>query len=66
MDPRLPINHDLQKAVLIVPPVFCLVATVSLLLRGLARKVANRSLDSSDYIMIAALVSTQRRVMNTA
>lgn len=57
-DPQLPIENGMQVALIVIPVVFGTLATVAVGLRVLARRVSNRPIDASDYIMFVALVST--------
>lgn len=58
MDPQVPIETSSQASLIVVPVVFNLLAVVAVSLRILARRVSNRNLDVSDYMIIAALVVT--------
>lgn len=58
MDPQIPITTSGQTSLIAVPVVFNLLAVVAVALRLLARRVSNRSLDASDYTIIAALIVT--------
>lgn len=56
--PQVPIETRMQVALIIIPIMFGLLATIAVALRILARHISNRRLDASDYIMIAALIVT--------
>lgn len=58
MDPQLPIQSAHQIALIVVPTVFDLLAIGAVALRVFARRVSNRQLDASDYVMFAALFFT--------
>lgn len=58
MDPEIPIRTSQQASLVVVPVVFSLLATAAVALRILARRVSNRSLEASDYVMITALIVT--------
>lgn len=58
MDPQIPIQNTQQVALIVVPIVFDLLAIAAVALRVLARRVSNRRLDASDYVMFAALLFT--------
>lgn len=58
MDPVIPIKTSSQASLVVVPVIFGLLAAAAVALRVLARRVSNRRLDASDYVMIAALVVT--------
>lgn len=57
-NPQIPIENEMQVALVVVPIVFSLLASIAVGLRVLARRIAHRRLDASDYIMFAALVFT--------
>ncbi len=52
-----PVERDSQRAVLGVAITFTSLAVISCGLRALARRIAHRSLDSSDWCIFAACVS---------
>jgi hypothetical protein len=54
---RFAIERSDQVSLLAVAAVFLVLQTIAIILRLLARRIANRTLDVSDYLMIAAWVS---------
>lgn len=56
--PQVAIETSMQMAMIVVPVLFGLLATTAVGLRVLARRIANRRLDASDYLIMAALVVT--------
>lgn len=58
MDPQIPIKTSEQASLIVVPVVFSLLAVVAVSLRLLARRISNRKLDASDYMILAALIVT--------
>ncbi|KAL1862613.1 hypothetical protein Daus18300_008410 [Diaporthe australafricana] len=57
-DPVIPIENGMQVALITISVTFAALATVAVGLRVLARRIAHRRFDSSDYVMVAALVFT--------
>lgn len=57
-DPVLPIENGMQVTVITISVAFAALATVAVCLRVLARRISHRRFDSSDYVMVAALVFT--------
>ncbi|KAF3021144.1 hypothetical protein E8E14_013820 [Neopestalotiopsis sp. 37M] len=53
---RFAIERSDQVSLLAVAAVFLVLPTIAIILRLLARRIANRTLDVSDYLMIAAWV----------
>lgn len=53
----VPITTSVQVRLIAVPTVFSLLAAVAVSLRFLARKVANRRPEASDWVMVASCVS---------
>ncbi|KAM0817879.1 putative Integral membrane protein [Seiridium cardinale] len=53
--PPIPIETGMQRALIVIPILFGLLAITAVGLRVLARHIAHRRLDASDYTMIAAL-----------
>lgn len=62
---RLPLVKSGQIALLSVSIVFSVLPTVAVVLRLVARRMANRRLDAADYLIFCAWVCTGciRRVM---
>lgn len=58
MDPQVPITTAHQANLIIIPVIFNTLAAVAVCLRLLARRVSNRNLEASDYIILVALVVT--------
>lgn len=58
-----PIETQDQRAVIVCSVVFSLLAVVSVALRVLARRRANRVLDWSDYFVIAACVCCESSIL---
>lgn len=50
-----------QVSLLAVAAVFLVLPTIAIVLRLLARRIAHRTLDISDYFMVAAWVSLRHR-----
>lgn len=57
---RLPLIMSGQIALLAVSIVFSIIPTVAVVLRLLARRLANRRLDAADYLIFCAWVCTDR------
>ncbi|KAI4592945.1 hypothetical protein KJ359_010197 [Pestalotiopsis sp. 9143b] len=57
-DPQIPIETSMQVALVVIPVVFGLLASVAVVLRIVARHISHRPLEPSDYVMIAALIVT--------
>lgn len=57
-DPVTPIENGMQVALIAISVTFAALATVAVGLRVLARRISHRRFDSSDYVMVAALVFT--------
>jgi hypothetical protein len=55
-----PIERDSQRSIIIVAIVFSALAITACGLRVLARRIAHRTLDSSDWCIFAACVSGRR------
>ncbi|KUI73848.1 hypothetical protein VM1G_09423 [Cytospora mali] len=56
MDPTIPIRTSAQACLVVVPIVLTILAAVSVALRVLARRLSNRKLEVSDFLIMAALV----------
>ncbi|KAK6074258.1 integral membrane protein [Seiridium cupressi] len=54
--PQIAIETGMQRALIVIPILFGLLAITAVRLRVLARHIVHRRLDASDYTMIAALV----------
>lgn len=52
----LPVEKPQQVALIVVPPVFSVISIIAVGLRVLARRVANRSLELSDWTIIASCI----------
>lgn len=52
-----PIERPVQKSVVTVGVLFSFIPMTAVALRIMARRISNRNLDMSDYLMIAACVS---------
>lgn len=53
---KFPVERTEQTSLLAVAAVFLVLPTIAIILRLLARRIANRALDVSDYLMLAAWV----------
>lgn len=56
-NPIFPVERNSQKAVIAIGIVFSVIPIVACILRALARRIANRALDASDWVLFAACVS---------
>lgn len=54
---KFSVERSDQVSLLAVAAVFLVLPTVAIILRLLARRIAHRTLDISDYLMVAAWVS---------
>lgn len=52
-----PVERTVQRTVISVAVIFAVLPAVAVSLRMLARRLSNRKLDMSDYLIIAACVS---------
>lgn len=66
MTVTFPIERPAQRAVLGVGFTFTSLAIIACVLRALARRVAHRSLDSSDWCIFAACVSAYKHKVRTS
>lgn len=55
---RVPVTTSEQLTLLVVPPIFLLVATVALVLRFWSRKKKAQRRGADDYLCLAALIVT--------
>ena len=57
-----PIEKPAQKAVFGIAIAFAVLPVIAVILRIIARRIAGRSLDVSDYLIMIAAVSLRKQV----